>query len=100
MKVTAAEMIDMPQDVFESSVRKMGMTVGDASNLSFFLKSTYMQSVAAKDLILKKIKSGEVGVEEAGKNLKDLYLLMQDIENKSVFIESYIKNINDVAEGT
>lgn len=94
MEVTAAEMLDMPQEQFEKAVRdNMKMNLGDASNLTFFLQSTFAQSVAAKNMILSKVKSGEVDSGEADKNLKDLYLLMQDIENKVIFMKSYIKSL-------
>ena len=90
-EITAHEVIDMNQEEFESFVKDCKMTVGDASNLSFFLSSIYQRTTLEKDAILMKIDKNEILKSEVEKHLQDMYLLLMDIENKVIFLNNYIK---------
>lgn len=88
-KIDAKSLLDMPQVEFEKFVT--GVSLGDASNLSFFLKATYEQVRLAKNGVLEKMKSDTS--TDLKKHLDNLFLLLFDIENKTIFVESYKKRL-------
>ena len=92
--ITATEVLDMPKDKFESFIKDNHVTVGDASNLSFYFKSIYQRTTLEKDAILLKIKDGEIQqTEEINSHLNNMYLLLADIEQKVYFLTQYIKDL-------
>ena len=91
---SATEIIDMPQNEFEEYIKTTKMSVGDASNLSFYFKSIYQRTTLEKDAILLKIKDGEIQqTEEINSHLNNMYLLLADIEQKVQFLTQYIKDL-------
>ena len=94
-KVSATEILDMPQDKFEDFIKSNKVSVGEASNLDFYFKSLYQRTTLEKDAILLKVKNGELydTTPEVKNHLKNMYLLLADIEQKVLFLTQYIKDI-------
>ena len=94
-KVSATEILDMPQDKFEDFIKSNKVSVGEASNLDFYFKSLYQRTTLEKDAILLKVKNGELHdtTPEVKNHLQNMYLLLADIEQKVSFLTQYIKDI-------
>ena len=94
-KVSATEILDMPQDKFEDFIKSNKVSVGEASNLDFYFKSLYQRTTLEKDAILLKVKNGELHdtKPEVKNHLQNMYLLLADIEQKVSFLTQYIKDI-------
>ena len=94
-KVSATEILDMPQDKFEDFIKSHKVSVGAASNLDFYFKSLYQRTTLEKDAILLKVKNGELydTTPEVKNHLQNMYLLLADIEQKVSFLTQYIKDI-------
>ena len=94
-KVSATEILDMPQDKFEDFIKSNKVSVGDASNLDFYFKSLYQRTTLEKDAILLKVNNGELSdtTPEVKNHLQNMYLLLADIEQKVSFLTQYIKDI-------
>ena len=98
-KVSATEILDMPQDKFEDFIKSNKVSVGDASNLDFYFKSLYQRTTLEKDAILLKVKNGELydTTPEVKNHLQNMYLLLADIERKVEFLTKYIKDIMSIS---
>ena len=98
-KVSATEILDMPQDKFEDFIKSNKVSVGEASNLDFYFKSLYQRTTLEKDAILLKVKNGELydTTPEVKNHLQNMYLLLADIERKVEFLTKYIKDIMSIS---